>query len=73
VPSTGRRNDDGNFNRVSLRFLSGALATTPAGVCLVERISVLLAGVELPAPMGDLVRLESWSWAPGRPPEMCDR
>jgi hypothetical protein len=56
-----------------VRVVSGALANTPAGVCLVERIAALVAGVELPSPVADLVRLESWSWSPGSSPEMRDR
>ena len=73
LPSTGRRNDEGTFGRVSLRVLSGALANTPAGVCLVERIGALVTAVELPDPVGDLVRLESWSWTPGHSPQMRDQ
>ncbi len=72
VPWTGRRNDDGQFSRISMRVLAGALASTPSGVCLAERIGTLVASEELPSPVGDFVRMESWSWAPGSPPQLLD-
>ena len=72
APWTGRRNDDGQFGRISMRVLAGALASTPSGVCLAERIGTLVASEELPSPVGDFVRMESWSWAPGSPPELLD-
>jgi hypothetical protein len=73
VPSTGRKNDDGQFGRISIRVLAGSLASTPAGLCLAQRIGSLVASEELPSPVGDFVRMESWSWSPGTAPQMRDR
>ena len=73
VPATGRRNDQGSFGRISLSVVSGDLASTPAGVCLAERMGALVSAEDLPNPVGDFVRLESWSWEPGGAPLMRDR
>ena len=37
-----------------------------------QRIGTLVASEELPSPVGDFVRMESWSWAPGSPPQLLD-
>jgi RNA polymerase sigma factor (sigma-70 family) len=73
LPSTGRRNDQGALDRISVRVVSGNLANTPAGVCLAEKIAGLVGAEELPRPIQDLLRFESWSWAPGTAPQMRDR
>ena len=65
--------EQGALGRISVRVVSGNLASTPAGVCLAERIAGLVASEELPRPIQDLLRFESWSWAPGRAPQMRDR
>jgi RNA polymerase sigma factor (sigma-70 family) len=72
VPSTGRRNDQGVHGRVSVRVVSGSLATTQSGVCLAERIGTLVSAEDLPSPIEDFLTFESWSWVPGKSPEKLD-
>ena len=70
LPSTGRKNDQGVAGRVSVRVVAGSLASTPAGVCLVERIAAIVTAEDLPNPVGDFLRFESWHWGPGKVPTM---
>jgi hypothetical protein len=70
VPGPGESNEDGVYRRVSAKLIAGTLATTPAAACLTERLAALVAAEELPDPIGNLMRFESWAWEPGKPPVM---
>jgi hypothetical protein len=70
VPASGEPNEDGAYRRVSAKAIGGTLAGTASATCLSTHFAALLADQELPDPIGNLMRFESWTWAPGGTPTM---
>jgi hypothetical protein len=70
LPATGETNEDGVFERMSVKLVGGTLADASAAACFMSRYAQVLAGAPLPAPIGNLLRFESWEWRPGQAPQM---
>jgi RNA polymerase sigma factor (sigma-70 family) len=70
IPATGENNEDDVPERMSVKLVAGTLAEAPSATCFMARYRQLLGNQRLPAPIGNLLRYESWVWRPGEPPKM---